>query len=155
MKTSEDLISPMHQSLITCNEFTCIPYFLYAKLSMLHDINLSGLLFWCCRGQFNHGESSKQASGKKNAVPNSAKSKKQSKKTNVEEVAQGSGSWVNPKSSTKIPKNAGKRRVQACGQSTQSAGQSTRSVGHWYTGSDGKRVSKSSKCVCMDSDFYH
>ncbi|XP_074343479.1 uncharacterized protein LOC141682678 isoform X2 [Apium graveolens] len=91
-------------------------------------------------GQFNHGESSKQASGKKKAVPNSSKSRKQSKKTNVEEVAQGSGSWVNPKSSTKIPKNAGKRRVQACGQSTQSAGQSTQSVGHWYTGSNGKRV---------------
>lgn len=102
---------------------------------------------WCCRGQFNHGESSKQASGKKNAVPPSAKSRKQSKKTNVEEVSQGSGSWVNPKSSTKIPKNAGKRRVQACGQSTQSAGQSTQSVGHWYTGSNGKRVSKSLRCV--------
>lgn len=89
-------------------------------------------------GQFSHRESSKQAAGKKNAVPNSTKSRKGSKKTNVEEVSQ--GSWVNPKSSTKIPKNAGKRRVQANGQSTQSAGQSTQSAGHWYTGSNGKRV---------------
>ncbi|KAL8112880.1 hypothetical protein AgCh_020255 [Apium graveolens] len=50
------------------------------------------------RGQFNHEESSKQASEKKKAVPNSVKCRKQSKKTNIEEVAQGSGSWVNPKS---------------------------------------------------------
>ena len=54
---------------------------------------------------------------------------------------------MNPKSSTKIPKNAGKRRVHACGQSTQSAGQSTQSVGHWYTDSSGKRVSKREKFI--------
>ncbi|XP_031481592.1 uncharacterized protein LOC116251445 isoform X1 [Nymphaea colorata] len=41
----------------------------------------------------------------------------------------GTTGWVNPKSSATVPRDAGKRRVQAVG-----------SAGHWYTGQDGRKV---------------
>ncbi|KAG1365332.1 hypothetical protein COCNU_12G003320 [Cocos nucifera] len=49
---------------------------------------------------------------------------------NLEEGSHASGSWVNPRSNAKIPKDAGKRRVRADG----------RQSGHWFTGQDGRKV---------------
>ncbi|KAA8526975.1 hypothetical protein F0562_008796 [Nyssa sinensis] len=81
--------------------------------------------------QFSHGEGSKQqATGKMNYERSLTKGTRNSKKSNAEEVTQGSGSWVNPKQCAGNPKDAGKRRVHAVGHSS----------GHWYTASDGKRV---------------
>ncbi|XP_052208609.1 uncharacterized protein LOC127812261 [Diospyros lotus] len=81
--------------------------------------------------QFSNGEGSKpRATAKINAEINSTSGRKNSRKVNAEEVSKGSGSWVNPKSSVGIPKDAAKRRVQAVG----------RSAGHWFTTPDGKRV---------------
>lgn len=91
-----------------------------------------GMFFVFFRSQFSHGEGSKQQAGGKTNVENSSKRcRKNLKKSNAEEITQGSGSWVNPKGSVSIPKDAGKRRVHAVGQS----------AGHWYTNPDGKRVS--------------
>ncbi|KAF5949657.1 hypothetical protein HYC85_011650 [Camellia sinensis] len=100
--------------------------------------------------QFSHGETSRQQatqktnaeasstrgrknSKKSNAETSSTRRRKNSKKSNAEELPEGSGSWVNPKSSVGIPKLAGKRRVQAVDQS----------AGHWFTDPDGRRVSQS------------
>ncbi|KAI7727209.1 hypothetical protein M8C21_033508 [Ambrosia artemisiifolia] len=60
-------------------------------------------------------------------------SRKNSNKSKTQEISQSS---ANPKLNTekRVPKDAGKRRVQADGQSA-SAG-----VGHWFTNQDGKRV---------------
>ncbi|KAL6975279.1 hypothetical protein U1Q18_024073 [Sarracenia purpurea var. burkii] len=81
--------------------------------------------------QFNHGEcSSQQASGKTKAATTSTRGRMNLKTSHAEEVSQGSGSWMNPKCSVGIPKDAGKRRVHAVG----------RSAGHWYTAADGKKV---------------
>ncbi|KAE9456644.1 hypothetical protein C3L33_11584, partial [Rhododendron williamsianum] len=81
------------------------------------------------RSQFSQGEDSKhQAAGTSNAETSSRRGRKNSKKSTAE--VEGSESWVNPKSSRGIPKDAGKRRVHADGQSG----------GHWYTGPDGKKV---------------
>lgn len=38
--------------------------------------------------------------------------------------------WVDPKSSSSIPKDAGKRRVRANGQA----------AGHWFTSPEGRKV---------------
>ncbi|CAK9175504.1 unnamed protein product [Ilex paraguariensis] len=96
-------------------------------------------------GQFGNGEGSKQADGKHNSEVGSRRSRNNSKKSKAEELPQGSGSWMNPKRCTEIPKDAGKRRVHAVGQS----------AGHWYTGPDGKRVtvcSMSTTCkVAIDA----
>ncbi|KAI8557599.1 hypothetical protein RHMOL_Rhmol04G0022300 [Rhododendron molle] len=81
------------------------------------------------RSQFSQGEGSKhQAAGTSDAETSSRRGRKNSKKSAAE--VEGSESWVNPKSSRGIPKDAGKRRVHADGQSG----------GHWYTGPDGKKV---------------
>lgn len=45
---------------------------------------------------------------------------------------------MNPKNSAGVPKDAGKRRVHAA---------VGKSAGHWFTASDGKRVSSSSLLV--------
>ncbi|XP_059662488.1 uncharacterized protein LOC132308427 [Cornus florida] len=84
-------------------------------------------------GQFSHEEGSKKQAAKTGT--SSTRGRKNSKKSNAEEVSQGSGSWVNPKSSAGNPKDAGKRRVHAVGQS----------AGHWYTAPDGRRVYVSGK----------
>ncbi|XP_065862375.1 uncharacterized protein [Euphorbia lathyris] len=52
-----------------------------------------------------------------------------SRKSNAKE-AESSVGWVDPKTSTTIPKDAGKRRVQANGQGG----------GRWYTSPEGKKV---------------
>ncbi|OMO89445.1 hypothetical protein COLO4_19762 [Corchorus olitorius] len=77
--------------------------------------------------QFNNGESSKKrgpqrSSGGKNS---SASRRNKSKKSHVEVEG-----WIDPKSSAAIPKNAGKRRVNATGQP----------AGHWYTSPEGRKV---------------
>lgn len=83
------------------------------------------------RGQFCNQGSSKKTSQKSAAVTNSRKSRKNVKQPNNVEESQGSERWVNPKSSAGIPKDAGRRRVQAVGKS----------AGHWYTTGDGRKVS--------------
>ncbi|XAR67454.1 hypothetical protein NMG60_11002224 [Bertholletia excelsa] len=81
--------------------------------------------------QFSHGEGSKKrAAGKTNARTSCTKGQKNSRLSNAENASEGSGCWVNPKSSMSTPKDAGKRRVHAVGQSS----------GHWYTNPDGRRV---------------
>ncbi|KAM7498877.1 hypothetical protein LguiA_023291 [Lonicera macranthoides] len=81
-------------------------------------------------GQFSKGEGSKRASRKSNYETSTSRSRRSSKKSNAEVLSQGSRSWVNPRCSAGIPKDAGQRRVHAVGQS----------AGHWYTGPNGKRV---------------
>nr|XP_043630280.1 uncharacterized protein LOC122601596 [Erigeron canadensis] len=79
-------------------------------------------------GQFSHGEKPKQGSST-NKSETSAR--KNSRKSKASEMSQG---FLNPKGNSRkeIPTDAGKRRVQADGQASNS--------GHWFTGSDGKRV---------------
>ncbi|KAJ0801828.1 hypothetical protein HanPI659440_Chr03g0121691 [Helianthus annuus] len=82
-------------------------------------------------GQFRCAENSKQAASTNKAETSS---RKNSRKSKTQETAQGS---MNPAHNTekRVPKVAGKRRVQADGQSA-SAG----TVGHWFTNQEGKRV---------------
>ncbi|XP_016442418.1 uncharacterized protein LOC107767836 [Nicotiana tabacum] len=80
-------------------------------------------------GQFCH-EGSKKTSKNGAVATNSRKSRKNVKQPNSVEESQGSERWVNPKRSAVIPKDAGRRRVQAVGKS----------AGHWYTTGDGKKV---------------
>ncbi|KAI3755866.1 hypothetical protein L1987_55675 [Smallanthus sonchifolius] len=79
-------------------------------------------------GQFNCGENSKQAARTNKAETSS---RKNSRKSKTQETSQG---FTNPKLNTekRVPKDAGKRRVQADGQSA--------GAGHWFTNQDGKRV---------------
>ncbi|KAI3804761.1 hypothetical protein L1987_26558 [Smallanthus sonchifolius] len=93
-------------------------------------------------GQFNCGENSKQAARTNKAETSS---RKNSQKSTTQETSQG---FTNPKLNTekRVPKDAGKRRVQADGQSAgagkrrvQADGQSA-DAGHWFTNQDGKRV---------------
>ncbi|KAI3496975.1 hypothetical protein L1887_39354 [Cichorium endivia] len=70
-------------------------------------------------GQFGRGESSKKASGSNNKAETS--SSKNSTKSKTQKIK-------NP--NVNIPKDAGKRRVQADGKG----------AGHWFTNQDGKRV---------------
>lgn len=83
---------------------------------------------------FGKGETSKQKSTRKINVDNRSTKRinnsKRSKKSNPGE--QLNGSWVDPKSSTSTPNDAGKRRVHANGQT----------AGHWYTTPEGRRVCK-------------
>lgn len=65
---------------------------------------------------FSGGKSNRKKATKRNSTKSST--------SNV------SANWVEPKSCTSMPKDAGKRRVQASGQS----------AGHWFTGSDGRKV---------------
>ncbi|XP_060189411.1 uncharacterized protein LOC132618369 [Lycium barbarum] len=81
-------------------------------------------------GQFCHEGGSKKTSQKSAVVTKSRKGRKNVKQANSVEESQGSERWVNPKSSAGIPKDAGRRRVQAVGKS----------AGHWYTTGDGKKV---------------
>ncbi|XP_071727217.1 uncharacterized protein [Rutidosis leptorrhynchoides] len=79
-------------------------------------------------GQFSNGEKSKQAT---QTSKGETSSRRNSRKSKAQETSQG---FTNPKRSTEkgVPKDAGKRRVQADGQAGGG--------GHWFTGSDGKRV---------------
>ncbi|RAL37878.1 hypothetical protein DM860_000572 [Cuscuta australis] len=65
-----------------------------------------------------------------NKVAAEAISTKRRKKDSPKEASEASISWVNPKDSAVVAKDAGKRRVHAVGNS----------AGHWLTASDGKRV---------------
>lgn len=63
-------------------------------------------------------------------VPEKVCRSSSSKKQNKESYYNVTGSWVNPKSKTTVPKDAGKRRVSA----------DVRRAGHWYTDQDGRKV---------------
>ncbi|KAL7130971.1 hypothetical protein ABFS83_13G167800 [Erythranthe nasuta] len=84
-------------------------------------------------GQFGHEDNSRKTVRKNSAEKGPTRSKRNAKKTHDSE------NWVNPKSGAGLQKNAGSRRVQAVSDS------STKSSGHWYTGSDGRRVYVSKK----------
>ncbi|XVF03878.1 hypothetical protein REPUB_Repub05bG0031000 [Reevesia pubescens] len=70
----------------------------------------------------------KRGSQKGSSKNCSTSKRNKSKKSNAKETA--SEGWVDRKSSTAIPRNAKKRRVQASGQS----------AGHWYTSPEGRKV---------------
>lgn len=77
---------------------------------------------------FGSGTSSRKNTTKRNNTKRSvSKAKNAQCKLNPSNV---SGNWMEPKSRAGMPKDAGKRRVQA----------SSQSAGHWYTGSDGRKV---------------
>ncbi|CAL0317479.1 unnamed protein product [Lupinus luteus] len=78
---------------------------------------------------FSNGESSRQKTTKRNSKSNVSKGKKKTHKTTSSNVSCTSTNWVEPKRCSNMPKDAGKRRVQASAQSS----------GHWYT-SDGRKV---------------
>lgn len=90
------------------------------------------------RSQFGHKEAATPISGKGKKILEKTpkRSRKNVKKSNAKEAVQDSANWVNPKSSANIPKDAGKRRVQA----------NNRATGHWYTNADGKKVT-GSNCI--------
>ncbi|KAK9050736.1 hypothetical protein SSX86_030293 [Deinandra increscens subsp. villosa] len=82
-------------------------------------------------GQFSHDAKSKQAAGTNKAETSS---RKNSRKSKTQDTSQG---FMNPKFSTKkVPKDAGKRRVQADGQAAGAGA----GAGHWFTNQEGKRV---------------
>ncbi|KAL5125828.1 hypothetical protein HKD37_02G005973 [Glycine soja] len=65
---------------------------------------------------FSHGKSSRKKATKRNSTKNSvSKSNNKTNKSNPSN--QSSEGWVEPRSCTSLPKDAGKRRVQASGQS--------------------------------------
>ncbi|XP_077243617.1 uncharacterized protein LOC143884106 isoform X3 [Tasmannia lanceolata] len=82
--------------------------------------------------QFDHRDTPTRihGTGGNGLERSSKKSKKNLSNANAKEVSQASGSWVNPRSSTTIPKDASKRQVRADSNAT----------GHWYTGEDGEKV---------------
>ncbi|TKY57280.1 hypothetical protein E2542_SST21726 [Spatholobus suberectus] len=75
---------------------------------------------------FSHGESSRKKATKRNSTKNGV-SKSKNKANNLSCAP---AEWVEPKSCASLPKDAGKRRVQASGQS----------AGHWYTSPEGRKV---------------
>ncbi|KAL2245314.1 uncharacterized protein LOC105174861 isoform X2 [Sesamum indicum] len=81
-------------------------------------------------GQFAQENNSRQTNKSQNVEKSSTRSKKNVKKSQVDNASQDSENWVNPKNCVGLPKNAGNRRVHAV----------SRSAGHWYTGSDGHKV---------------
>ncbi|KAL0306372.1 UNVERIFIED_CONTAM: hypothetical protein Sradi_6054500 [Sesamum radiatum] len=82
------------------------------------------------QGQFGHENNSRQTNKSQNVEKSSTRSKKNVKKSQVDNASQDSENWVNPKNCVGLPKNAGNRRVHAV----------SKSAGHWYTGSDGHKV---------------
>ncbi|OIW02870.1 hypothetical protein TanjilG_29646 [Lupinus angustifolius] len=78
---------------------------------------------------FSNGESSRQKTTKRNSRSNVSKGKNKTEKSTSSNVSCSSSNWVEPKRCSNMPKDAGKRRVQASAQSS----------GHWYT-SDGRKV---------------
>ncbi|KAL2582681.1 hypothetical protein AAZV13_14G022500 [Glycine max] len=80
---------------------------------------------------FSHGESSRKKATKRNGSKNSvSKSNSKANKSNPANQSCASGGWVEPRSCTSLPKDAGKRRVQASGES----------AGHWFTSPEGRKV---------------
>lgn len=77
------------------------------------------------------GTSSRKKATKRNNTKSSVSRRKNEQ--SILNPSNVSGSWVEPKSGT-MPKDAGRRRVQASGQSA------VQSSGHWFTGSDGRKV---------------
>ncbi|KAI5432931.1 hypothetical protein KIW84_020298 [Lathyrus oleraceus] len=94
------------------------------------------------------GTSSRKKATKRNSTKSSVSKRKSAQ--SILNPSNVSGNWVEPKSRT-MPKDAGRRRVQASGQS---AGQST---GHWFTGSDGRKVyvSKNGQEMTGRSAYIH
>ncbi|KAE9606350.1 hypothetical protein Lalb_Chr10g0106941 [Lupinus albus] len=78
---------------------------------------------------FSNGLSSTQKTTKRNSKSNVSKGKNKTDKSTSSNVSCPSTNWVEPKRCSNMPKDAGKRRVQASSQSS----------GRWYT-SDGKKV---------------
>ncbi|RDX64721.1 hypothetical protein CR513_56685, partial [Mucuna pruriens] len=77
---------------------------------------------------FSRGESSIKKTTKRNSTKNSvSKGKNKANKSNPANLSHASAEWVEPKNS--LPKDAGKRRVQASDQSG----------GHWYTSPEGRK----------------
>ncbi|KAK4275471.1 hypothetical protein QN277_018547 [Acacia crassicarpa] len=76
------------------------------------------------------GESSKRKATKKSNTKTISKGKSKANKPDSAEILHTSANWVKPKNCANMPKDAGRRRVQAKGQS----------VGHWFTASDGRKV---------------
>lgn len=80
---------------------------------------------------FSNGESSRRKAATRNSTKNSvSKGKNKAKKSDTANLSCAPAGWVEPKSCTSLPKDAGKRRVQASGQS----------AGHWYTSPEGRKV---------------
>ncbi|CAI8586864.1 unnamed protein product [Vicia faba] len=102
-------------------------------------------------GQFDNGGASKTPGVPRGRVNGSTSRRSKSVDLNVQETFNASEGWVDPKISGTMPKDAGRRRVQASGQS---AGQST---GHWFTGSDGRKVyvSKNGQEMTGRSAYIH
>ncbi|XP_021892998.1 uncharacterized protein LOC110810974 [Carica papaya] len=79
--------------------------------------------------QFSNKEASKRGGTQKIIGKQSSGRKNKSKQLQTEENLPSEG-WVDPKKNTAIPKDAGRRRVQAQGQS----------AGSWYTSPEGRKV---------------
>lgn len=87
----------------------------------------------CFRGQFSHGETSKEVNQDVDIERSTTKSKKSARKLNSEGALNASGS----KNSAGIPKKAGNKQVYVNGQS----------AGKWYTSPEGRKVSSYPTCT--------
>ncbi|CAK8538799.1 unnamed protein product [Lathyrus sativus] len=94
------------------------------------------------------GTSSRKKVTKRNNTKSSVSKRKSAQ--SILNPSNVSGSWVEPKSRS-MPKDAGKRRVQASGQSA------SQSTGHWFTGPDGRKVyvSKNGQEMTGRSAYIH
>ncbi|GAB2217858.1 hypothetical protein Droror1_Dr00001070 [Drosera rotundifolia] len=81
------------------------------------------------RSQFSHGKGPKKQDNAKVTPKTTGRTRKRSKKSNVEDSSNPSGKWVDPRHQS-TPSDAGRRRIHANGQNS----------GHWLTGENGKKV---------------
>lgn len=140
--------------------FNNIRFLMSIQYTGISDVSLEFHLF---RSQFHQGDGSKLAR-QNSCQPSTSKRKKNVRNTEVEELSGGPQCQVNSRSSSGIPKNAGKRtarnsKVQGLSQGSETTWVNPRSsagipkdagkrrvqavegsAGHWYT-SDGRRVS--------------
>ncbi|KAL0362822.1 UNVERIFIED_CONTAM: hypothetical protein Scaly_1237400 [Sesamum calycinum] len=108
-----------------------LPYFFPLGAGSNQDYKQQNVSVIDYMGQFGHENNSRQTNKSQNVEKSSTRSKKNVKKSQVDNASQDSENWVNPKNCVGLPKNAGNRRVHAV----------SKSAGHWYTGSDGHKES--------------
>ncbi|GAB2262686.1 hypothetical protein Droror1_Dr00003683 [Drosera rotundifolia] len=79
--------------------------------------------------QFSHRKGPKKQDNAKVTPKTTGRTRKRSKKSNVEDSSNPSGKWVDPRHQS-TPSDAGRRRIHANDQNS----------GHWFTGENGKKM---------------
>ncbi|KAF2285779.1 hypothetical protein GH714_007756 [Hevea brasiliensis] len=116
---------PRIQTLVRCRLPNFSPLGIVNRGNQQHSESVINYI-----SQF-HGEASKQGGTRgSNNGKGSTRGRNKLKKSNAKEVMHASEGWVDPKISSAIPKDAGKRRVHANGQA----------AGRWFTSPEGRKV---------------